>query len=204
MAKKDEDGNGAPLSPEVAAIQMVDDFEEGFQRVQHSAAYLKKKVSWEGKLLTEWKREFKIPIPEGATNVEIAPVLRTLASKYHKASTHKHNAESLYLMAQARYANLFNAEVDELTTTKDHIIAGKKKSFSMSVEKAKHKARTDKEVLASKKQMVIAQVTLNMWEDILSSLRFTYGVAKSIQMGNMSENKLELAEKHNVPASIRG
>ncbi len=188
-----------PLSPEVAAIQTIDDFEEGFERVKHSAAYLKKKITWEGKLLTEWKREFKITIPEGATNAELSPVLRTLARKYHKASVHKHNAESLYLMAQTRHAKLFNEEVDELTTSKSKIIKGKRQDWSMPLEKAKHKARITGEVIASKKQMVVAEIQLKMWEDMLSSLRFTYGVAKSMQMGNMSENKIELANRHNIP-----
>jgi len=204
MTEKKENGNGAPLSPEVAAIKTVDDFEDGFKRVKHSVAYLKKKITWEGKLLEEWKREFKVDIPEGATNTELTPVLRTLAAKYHKACTHKHNAESLYLMAQTRYANLFNKEVDDLTTTKDQVIKGKKTSFSMPVEKAKHKARSTKEIEAVKKQMVVAEIQLKMWEEILGSLRFTYGVAKSIQMGNMSENKLFLADQFNVPASIKG
>lgn len=203
MTKKKDNGNGS-LSPEVAAVKTVDDFEDGFKRVQHSAAYLKKKITWEGKLLTEWKREFKVEIPEGSTNVELAPVLRTLASKFHKASTHKHNAESLFLLAQSRYAYLLNKEVDELTTAKEKIIKGRKQQFAMSVEKAKHKARIQDEVAATKRQMVVAELTLKMWDDILGSLRFTYGVAKSIQMGNMSENKLELANTLNTPAGIKG
>jgi len=201
--KKDADGNGS-LSPEVAAVQTVDNFEDGFKRVQHSVAYLKKKITWEGKLLTEWKREFKVDIPEGSTNVELSPVLRTLASKYHKATTHKHNAESIFLLAKTRYANLFNKEVDELTTAKSKIVKGRKQQFAMSVEKAKHKARIQDEVSATKKQMVVAELTVKMWEEILGSLRFTYGVAKSIQMGNMSENKLELANQLNVPANLKG
>lgn len=203
MAKKKDNGNGA-LSPEVAAVKTVDDFADGFERVKGSLAYLKKKITWEGKLLSEWKREFKVDIPEGSTNVEIAPVLRTLASKYHKASTHKHNAESLFLLAQTRYAYLLNKEVDELTTAKEKVVKGRKQNFAMSVEKAKHKARIQEEVAATKRQMTVAEVTMKMWDEILSSLRFTYGVAKSIQMGNMSENKLELANTLNTPASIKG
>jgi hypothetical protein len=74
----------------------------------------------------------------------------------------------------------------------------------MSVEKAKHKARIADEVAATKNQMVVAEITLKMWDEILGALRFTYGVAKSIQMGNMSENKLELANQLNTPASIKG
>jgi hypothetical protein len=203
VAKKEDNGNGA-LSPEVAAVKTVDDFADGFERVKASLAYLKKKITWEGKLLTEWKREFKVDIPEGSTNVEIAPVLRTLASKYHKASTHKHNAESLFLLAQTRYAYLLNKEVDDLTTAKEKVVKGRKQSFAMSVEKAKHKARIQEEVAATKRQMTVAEVTMKMWDEILSSLRFTYGVAKSIQMGNMSENKLELANTLNTPAPIKG
>lgn len=202
--KKEENGNGAPLSPEVAAIKTVDDFEDGFKRVKHSAVYLKKKISWEGKLLEEWKREFKVDIPEGATNAELTSVLRLLAAKYHKAATHKHNAESLFLMAQTRYANLFNKEVDDLTTSKEKIVKGRKQNFSMAVEKAKHKARSTGEIEAVKKQMVVAEIQLKMWEEILGSLRFTYGVAKSIQMGNMSENKIELANLFNTPSPIKG
>jgi hypothetical protein len=193
------DEKSRPLSSEVAAIQTIEDFEEGFERVKYSSAYLKKKITWEGKLLTEWKREFKVSIPEGATNVELSPVLRTLAAKYHKASVHKHNAESLYLMAQTRHAKLFNEEVDKLTTSSSRIIKGKRQDWAMPIEKAKHKARITTEVNASKKQMVVAEIQLKMWEDMLSSLRFTYGVAKSIQMGNMSENKIELANRNNIP-----
>lgn len=203
MAKKKDSGNGS-LSPEVAAVKTVDDFEDGFKRVQNSLAYLKKKITWEGRLLTEWKREFKVQIPEGSTNVELAPVLRTLASKYHKASTHKHNAESLFLLAQTRYAHLLNEEVDKLTTAKEKVVKGRKQQFAMSVEKAKHKARIQAEVAATKRQMIVAELTVKMWDEILSSLRFTYGVAKSIQMGNMSENKLELANQLNTPAGIKG
>jgi hypothetical protein len=203
VTQKKDSGNGS-LSPEVAAVKTVDDFEDGFKRVQNSLAYLKKKITWEGKLLTEWKREFKVDIPEGSTNVEIAPVLRTLSSKYHKATTHKHNAETLFLLAQTRYAHLLNKEVDELTTAKSKVIKGRKQQFSMSVEKAKHKARIQGEVAATKRQMVVAELTMKMWDEILGSLRFTYGVAKSIQMGNMSENKLELANQLNTPAGIKG
>lgn len=203
MTKKKDSGNGS-LSPEVAAVKTVDDFEDGFKRVQNSLSYLKKKITWEGKLLTEWKREFKVDIPEGSTNVELAPVLRTLSSKYHKASTHKHNAETLFLLAKTRYAYLLNEEVDKLTTSKEKVVKGRKQQFAMSVEKAKHKARIQAEVAATKRQMIVAETTMKMWEEILGSLRFTYGVAKSIQMGNMSENKLELANTLNTPSSIKG
>ena len=199
MTKKKDEDHATPLSPEVAAIQTVDDFEDGFQRVQKSVAYLKKKITWEGKLLTEWQREFKIVIPEGATSAELEPVVRKLASKYHKASTHRHNAESLHLMAQTRYAKLLNQEIDKLTTPKDIVIKGKKQSWSMPLERAKYKARVETEVAATKKQMIVAEIQLKLWEGILSSLRFTYGVAKNLQMAQMSENKIELANRHNVP-----
>lgn len=201
--KKEDSGNGA-LPAEVAAIKTVDDFEEGFKRVQGSVSYLKKKLTWEGRLMEEWKREFKVEIPEGSTNAELAPVLRLLSSKYHKASVHKHNAETAYLLAKSRYKYLLSKEVDDLTTSKEKVIKGTKKNFAMSVEKAKHKAPTAEEVSATERQMVVAEVTLKMWDDILSSLRFTYEVAKSIQMGNMSENKIELANQLNTPASIKG
>lgn len=202
MAKKD---NGSkPLSPEVAAIQTVDDFEEGFQRVQHSAAYLKKKITWEGKLLTEWKRDFKVDIPEGATAAELEPVMRSLSAKHHKATTHKHNAEALYLMAQTRYARIYNTEVDELTRVQDKIVKGRKQRWSMPVERAKHKARIKPEIAATKEQMVVAEIQMKLWEGILAALRFTYGVAKNLQMANMSENKIELANRTNVPAGIGG
>lgn len=200
-AKKKENGS---LSPEVAAVQTVDSFEDGFKRVQGTVTYIKKKLTWEGKLFDEWKREFKVSIPEGATNVEIGPVLRTLASKYHKACTHKHNAETAFLLAKTRYANLLNKKVDDLTTAKERVVKGRKQNFALSVEKAKHKARIDDEVAATKRQMTVAEITVKMWEDILGSLRFTYGVAKSIQMGNMSENKLELANTLNTPSPIKG
>jgi hypothetical protein len=201
--KADDNGNGA-LSPEVAAVKTVDDFEDGFKRVQGTVSYIKKKLTWEGKLLEEWKREFDVKIPEGSTNVEIAPVLRTLAAKYHKACSHKHRAETAFLLAQSRYAYLLNKEVDDLTTSKEKVVKGRKQNFAMSVEKAKHKARIADEVAATKNQMVVAEITLKMWDEILGALRFTYGVAKSIQMGNMSENKLELANQLNTPASIKG
>ena len=199
MTKKKDKDNATPLSPEVAAIQTVDDFEDGFQRVEKSGAYLKKKITWKGKLLSEWQREFKIVIPEGATNAELEPVLRKLAAKYHKASTHKHNAESLHLMAQARYARLLNHEVDRLSSPKDVVVKGKKQSWSMPVERAKHKARIEPEVVATKKQMIVAEIQLKLWEGLLSSLRFTYGIAKGLQMAQMSENKIELANIHNIP-----
>ncbi len=198
MTEKKENENKL-LSPEVAAIKMVDDFEEGFKRVQHSAAYLKKKITWEGKLLTEWQRTFKVTIPEGATSAELEPVLRKLAAKYHQATTHKHNAEALYLMAQTRYTKIYNMEVDDLTRVQDKILKGRKQRWSMPVERAKHKARIEPEVAATKEQMVVAEIQLKLWEGILSSLRFTYGVAKNLQMAHMSENKIELANRHNVP-----
>ncbi|MCK5292674.1 MAG: hypothetical protein KAR39_11750 [Thermoplasmata archaeon] len=196
MTKKKDNGS-KPLSPEVAAIQTVDDFEEGFQRVQYSGAYLKKKITWEGKLLTEWKRSFKVNIPEGATNAELEPVLVTLAKKHHEATTHKHNAEALFLMAQTRYTAVYNKEIDDLTTTKDIVIKGKKKPWSMPVERAKHKARIAPEVSATKQQMIVAEIQLKLWEGILGSLRFTYGVAKNLQMAQMSENKM-LGVKGNI------
>jgi hypothetical protein len=199
-----ENGNGKALSPEVAAIQTVDEFEEGHSRVKSMLVYYKKKATWEGKLLTEWKRDFDVKIPEGSGNVEIDQVLRTLSAKYHQAMTHKHNAESVLLMSQSRYSRLFHTKVEELTSNREVVIKGKKVNVSMNVTRAEHVAKNDPEIAETKKQIVVGEICVKMWEEILSSLRFTYGLAKNIQMGQMSENKLELANKFNTPANLKG
>lgn len=179
------------VSHEIAAVQTVDDLAGAHSRVEGSINYFKKKFTFQGKLLDAWKREFKVPIPEGAGLPELEKVLRKVAGKYHQATTLKHLAECAKLSADSRAQVYYDTKVAELTADRGTaIFKGKKIATSTPVEKAKRIADADSEVIESRRQALMADMSFKMWISILSSLRLTADIAQSLQMGQMSENRL--------------
>jgi hypothetical protein len=193
---KQEEKATTCVSHEIAAVQTVDDLAGAHSRVEGSINYFKKKFTFQGKLLGAWKREFKIPIPEGAGLPELEKVLRIVAGKYHQATTLKHLAECAKLSAESRAQVYYDTKVGELTAERGTAIyKGKKINTSTPVEKAKRMADADPEIIESRRQALMADMSFKMWISILSSLRLTADIAQSLQMGQMSENRLLSMDK---------
>ena len=179
------------VSHDIAAIQTVDDLAGAHSRVEGSINYFKKKHTFQGKLLSAWRREFKVTIPEGAGLPELEKVLKTIAGKYHTATTMKHLAECAKLAADSRAQVYYDTKVAELTADKGTaIFKGKKIATSTPVEKAKRMADADPEVIESRRQAMMAEMNFKMWIDVLANLRLVADIAKAMQMGQMSENRL--------------
>lgn len=189
----------AQVSDEIAACLTVDDLEGAHSRVEGSINYMKKKLTFQGKLMSAWRRELQVKIPQGAGMPEIEKVLRTIAGNYHKASTHKHQAECAYLAADSRANILYDQKVQEIVSKPGaQLFKGSKKPITASVEKAKRVADADPEIVESRRQALVAQMGMKMWIDILATLRFTAELAQSIQMGHMSENKVLSYDKSTI------
>ena len=189
----------APVSDEIAACLTIDDLQGAHSRVEGSINYMKKKLTFQGKLMSAWRRELQVKIPQGAGIPVIEKVLRTIAGHYHKASTNKHQAECAYLAADNRASTLYDQKVQELVNKKEaYMLKGSKKPVLTSVEKAKRIADADHEIVESRRQALIAQMGMKMWIDILATLRFTAELAQSIQMGHMSENKVLSYDKSTI------
>lgn len=181
----------APTSHDVAGVQTVDDLEGAHQRVEGSINYFKKKFTFQGKLISAWRRDMKVTIPEGATLAVLDKILRDIAGKYHQASTLKHLAECAKLSADSRAQTLYDKKVAQLTSDRGTAVwKGKKIETSTPVEKAKRIADADPEIIESRRQALVADMAFKMWIDILATLRLTAEIAKSMQMGQMSENRL--------------
>ena len=190
-AKSSKQKEEAPVSCEIAGVQTVDDLEGAHQRVEGSINYFKKKFTFQGKLISAWRREMKVKIPEGATLAVLDKILRDIAGKYHTASTMKHLAECAKLSAESRAQTLYDKKVAELTADKGTAtFKGKKVTVSTPVEKAKRMAEADPEIIESRRQFLVADMAFKMWIDILATLRLTAEIAKSMQMSQMSENRL--------------
>lgn len=189
--KEEETTPNSPESHDLVGVQTVDDLEGAHQRVEGSINYFKKKFTYQGKVLSAWRREFKVTIPEGAGLPELEKTLRTVAGKYHSATTQKHLSECAKLAADSRATVLYDQKVAELSSSKGEAIwKGKKVNTAISVEKAKRMADAEPEIIESRRQALVADMAFKMWIDILAGLRLTADIAKSMQMGQMSENRL--------------
>lgn len=189
-SKKEEKATTC-VSHDIAAVQTVDDLAGAHSRVEGSINYFKKKHTFQGKLLDAWRREFRVTIPEGPGLAQLEAVLRKIAGKYHTATTMKHLAECAKLAADSRARTVYDQKVYELTADKGTaIFKGKKISTSTPVEKAKRMADANPEVIESRRQALMGEMNFNMWIGILASLRLTADIAKALQMGLMSENRL--------------
>ena len=167
------------VSHEIAAIQTVDDLAGAHSRVEGSINYFKKKFTFQGKLPDAWRRKFKVPIPEGAGLPELEKVLREVAGKYHQATTLKHLAECAKLSAESRAQTYYDLKVVELTTNKSAaVFKGKKINTATPVEKAKRIADADPEVIESRRQLLMADMSFKLWIGILSSLRLTAAITQ--------------------------
>lgn len=197
MTEKSQKDNGVE-TPELAAQLTLDDLDNAFDRLEYLIGYAKKKVKFQGKLMTEWKRYFKVPIPEGAGLPEIDAVLRQLASRYHRASTLKHNAECAAMATVHRAGRMHRDKVAELTIPVPFVDKGRKKQKALPLAEAERRANRDEDIVNAQTSAMVAEMCVKMWEEILRSLSFTAQMAKSIQMGQMSENKM-LGVKGNIP-----
>lgn len=193
----EENGNGAE-APELAAVLTLDELDDAFDRLEYLVEYAKKKVKFQGKPMVEWKRYFKVPIPEGAGLPEIDAVLRELASKYHRASTMKHNAECAAMATTYRADKTLRERVADLRKPSTYVDKGRQKTSVMPLAEAERKASREKKIVDAQSAAMVADMCVKMWEEILRSLSFTASMAKSIQMGQMSENKM-LGVKGNIP-----
>jgi len=197
MTDKAKDDNGAE-APELAAALTLDELDDAFDRLEYLVEYAKKKVTFQGKPMMEWKRYFKVAIPEGAGLPEIDAVLRELASKYHRASTMKHNAECAAMATTYRADRMLREKVADLRQPTSYVDKGRKKTQVMPLAEAERKANREKNIVESQSAAMVADMCVKMWEEILRSLSFTAQMARSIQMGQMSENKM-LGVKGNIP-----
>jgi len=198
MTKKSKDEEQVVEAPELAAALTLDELDDAFDRFEYLVAYAKRKVKFQGKPMTEWKRHFKVVIPEGAGLPEIDIVLRNLASKYHKASTNKHNAECAAMATKHRAERMFRDKVGELQIPTNYVDKGRKKTKILPLAEAERRANRETNIIEAQSAAMVSEMCVKMWEEILRSLSFTGNMAKSIQIGQMSENKMLGNVKGNI------
>lgn len=157
----------AVIDPTVAiTAKLIDKLKQSKKIHDAFTKQMKQRYSFDGKLMSDWKKEFRVAIPDGL-NPRICIELNTkINDLYQQASNKKSDAEASLTSLKASYADsfrdAFNELVEEYKSKKERLPAK-----DTLTQLAEHKTTSLHSAL------VHGEMQLGFWKDILNNLSTT-------------------------------